>query len=95
MERPIIVFLLLLGIGKAKAQDLKVEAEIRKLEQMEVQATLTKDSISLLKWDEDFVVNAPHYRIETGGGSTLRPVLKMSRTDFTRKFHQKCGEGNG
>ncbi len=44
------------------------ELEIRKLEQMEVQAVLKKDTITLLKlWDKEYVVNAPDNKINFAG----------------------------
>jgi ketosteroid isomerase-like protein len=78
------------------AQDQETESKIRKLEQMEVQAVLKKDTVTLLKlWDKDFVVNAPDNRINFAGQTTLdRPVLKRSRTSFTREIEQIIIRGN-
>lgn len=72
------------------------ESEIRKLEQMEVEAILKKDTITLLKlWDKDFVVNAPDNKINFAGKTTLeRPVLRRSRTSFTRDIEQIVIRGN-
>jgi ketosteroid isomerase-like protein len=68
------------------AQDKTIEAEIRNLEQQEVQAVLKKDTVMLLKlWDKDYVVNAPDNMINFAGKTTLdRPVLKRPRVSFTR-----------
>lgn len=72
------------------AQNKEVEAEIRKLEQMEVKAVLEKDSATLLiLWDSDYVVNAPDNTINFGGKTTLdRPVLQRPRIAFTREVEQ-------
>ena len=69
------------------AQDNAVETEIRRLEQLEVQAVLQKDSAMLLKlWDAKFTVNAPNNTINFGGKTTLdRPVLRQPRASFTRE----------
>lgn len=78
------------------AQDQDTESEIRKLEQMEVQAILKKDTVTLLKlWDKDYVVNAPDNKINFAGKTTLdRPVLKRSRTSFNRDVEQIVIRGN-
>lgn len=68
------------------AQDMHTEAEIRNLEQLEAQAVLKKDTVTLLKlWDTNYVVNAPDNKINFAGKTTLdRPVLKRARVSFTR-----------
>lgn len=78
------------------AQDQDIESEIRKLEQMEVKAILSKDTITLLTlWDKDYVVNAPDNKINFAGKTTLdRPVLKRSRTSFTRDIEKIIIRGN-
>src|SRR6187549_1404608 len=78
------------------AQDQTIESEIKKLEQMEVQAILKKDTVTLLKlWDKEYVVNAPDNKINFAGRTTLdRPVLKRSRTSFTREVEQIIVRGN-
>lgn len=72
------------------AQNQDIETEIRKLEQMEVKAILTKDSATLLKlWDSAYVVNSPANVIVFAGKTTLdRPVLNRERTTFTREIEQ-------
>lgn len=78
------------------AQDQHTESEIRNLEQMEVQAILKKDTITLLRlWDKDYVVNAPDNMINFAGKNTLdRPVLRRARTSFTRDIEQIIIRGN-
>lgn len=78
------------------AQDQDVESEIRRLEHMEVQAVLDKDTATLLTlWDKEYVVNAPDNKINFAGKTTLdRPVLKRSRTSFTRDIEQIIVRGN-
>ncbi len=78
------------------AQDQSIESEIKRLEQMEVQAVLKKDTVTLLKlWDKDYVVNAPDNKINFAGKTTLdRPVLQRSRTSFTRDVEQVIVRGN-
>jgi hypothetical protein len=69
------------------AQDNGTEAEIRRLEQLEVQAILKKDSVMLLKlWDAKYTVNSPDNHITFAGKTTLdRPVLRQARASFTRE----------
>jgi len=83
-------------LGHLFAQDADTESEIRRLEQMEVQAILKKDTVALLKlWDKDYVVNAPDNKINFAGKTTLdRPVLKRSRTSLTRDIEQIIIRGN-
>lgn len=84
MKIILLVLSLFLQAGYLFAQSQ--ETEIRNLEQMEVQAILNKDSAALLKlWDKDYTVNSPDNVIYFAGKTTLdRPVLKRSRTTFTR-----------
>ena len=76
-----------LVVTNLSAQDNSVETEIRRLEQLEVQAVLKNDSAMLLKlWDDHFTVNAPGNTINFAGKTTLdRPALKMTRAVFTRE----------
>lgn len=78
------------------AQDNPTELEIKKLEQMEVQAILKKDTVTLLKlWDKDYVVNAPDNKINFAGKTTLdRPVMNRARTSFTRDVEAIVIRGN-
>lgn len=72
------------------AQNEAIEAEIRKLEEMEVKAVLAKDSATLLKlWDAAYVVNAPDNTINFAGKTTLdRPVMRAARSSFTRNVEE-------
>lgn len=78
------------------AQQTNTEVEIKKLEAMEVEAILKKDTVTLLKlWDENYVVNAPDNKINFAGRTTLdRPVLRRSRTSLTRDVEQVIISGN-
>src|SRR5687768_5115063 len=82
--------------GYVIAQDKGVEAEIRRLEQMEVQAVLDKDSTMLLKlWDANFTVNAPDNKINFAGKTTLdRAVLRGKRSAFTREIEHVIIKGD-
>jgi len=85
MKKLIITVSLFFCGGCLYAQD-QAEAEIRKLEQIEVQAVLQRDTVTLAKlWDKDYIVNAPTNMIAYSGKSvTDRNVLKMARSSFTR-----------
>jgi ketosteroid isomerase-like protein len=78
------------------AQNERIEAEIRNLEQLEVEAILKKDTVTLLKlWDKAYVVNAPDNKINFAGKTTVdRPVLKRARTSFTRDIEHVIIRGN-
>jgi hypothetical protein len=69
------------------AQNQTSEAEIRNLEQTEVQAVIKKDTTTLKKlWDKDYVVNNPDNKIILAKSNPLdRPVLQKARTSFTRE----------
>lgn len=88
MKKLILVLSLFLFAFALIAQNKSIEDEIRALEQMEVQAVLKKDTVTLLKlWDKDYVVNAPDNKINFAGRNTLdRPVLQRSRTSFSREI---------
>ena len=86
MKKIIITVSLFFSGNYLFAQQQDVEAEIRKLEQIEVKAVVEKDTVTLLKlWDKDYMVNAPSNKISYAGKSTVdRPVLNMARSVFTR-----------
>lgn len=88
MKKILISLLLFFSIDYLYAQSQDVEAQIRGLEQMEVQAILNKDSVTLLKlWAKDYTVNSPDNVVVIPGQTTLdRPVLKRARTSFTREI---------
>jgi ketosteroid isomerase-like protein len=96
MKKMLLILTCLCCTYQMFAQDADIEAEIRKLEQMEVQAILKKDTVTLLKlWDKDYVVNAPDNKINFAGRTTLdRPVLRRSRTSLTREVEQVIIRGN-
>lgn len=78
------------------AQDQNIEAEIRRLEKMEVQAILNKDTITLAKlWDKNYIVNSPDNVVVLPGKTAVdRPVLKRSRTSFIREIEHIIIRGN-
>lgn len=96
MKKMTFTFLFLFCLCHLFAQDQHAVAEIRRLEQMEVEAVLKKDTVTLLKlWDANYVVNAPDNKINFAGKTTLdRPVLKRARTSFTRDIEQIVIRGN-
>lgn len=96
MKKLVFTFSCLVCVCQVFAQEQDTESEIRKLEQMEVQAILSKDTTTLLKlWDKDYVVNAPDNKVNFAGKTTLdRPVLRNSRTSFTRDVEQIIIRGN-
>jgi ketosteroid isomerase-like protein len=94
MKKNILLSVLLLSFCFVHAQD--TEAEIRNLEQREVQAVLTKDSAALLKlWDKNYTVNSPDNVVVIPGKTTLdRPVLRQGRSSFTRDIEHVIIKGN-
>lgn len=96
MKKIIVTLSCMLCACNLFAQQPDIASEIRKLEQMEVEAVLKKDTLTLLKlWDKDYVVNAPDNKINFAGKTTLdRPVLRRSRTSFTRDVEQIIIKGN-
>lgn len=96
MKKLLSTFYFVLTFGCAIAQNEKLEAEIRSLEQLEVEAILKKDTVTLLKlWDKDYVVNTPNNMIVFAGKTAIdRPVLRNARTSFTRNVEQIIIRGN-
>lgn len=96
MKHLLLTLLCLTAVLHLFAQGKEIESEIRKLEQMEVDAVLKKDTVTLLKlWDKDYTVNAPDNKINFAGVTTLdRPVLKRARTSFTREVEHIIIRGN-
>src|ERR1700704_7151238 len=78
------------------AQNQNIEEEIRKLEQMEVHAILSKDTVALKKlWDREYVVNNPNNQIILAKANPVdRPVLNMPRTSFTRNVEHITVRGD-
>lgn len=73
-----------------------VKAEIERLEQMEVQAVLTRDVPTIKKlWDAQFVVNSPANQIVLATPDPAdRPVLQQPRTSFTREVEHIMVRGD-
>ncbi|MEO6723319.1 MAG: nuclear transport factor 2 family protein [Ferruginibacter sp.] len=96
MKNYIVALAVSFSLIGLSAQSQDVESEIRNLEQREVQAILTKDSVALLKlWDKNYTVNSPDNVIVFAGKTTLdRPVLKRARTAFTREIELVTIKGN-
>lgn len=96
MKKLVFTLSCLVCVCHVFAQEQDTESEIRKLEQMEVQAVLNKDTVTLLKlWDKDYFVNAPDNKINFAGKTTLdRPVLRSSRSSFSRDVEQIVIRGN-
>lgn len=96
MKKIMFTLLCVICVQYVFAQQQDTATEIRKLEQMEVEAVLAKDTITLLKlWDKNYVVNAPDNKINFAGKNTLdRPVLRRSRANFTRDVEQIIIKGN-
>ncbi len=90
MKKVMYTVLLLLNFSSLFAQNESVEAEIKILEQREVQAIINKDTVTLLQlWDKNYVVNSPNNVIVFAGKTAIdRPVLKNTRTSFTRVVEQ-------
>jgi len=96
MKKITVMFAIITSTLQLNAQTSNTEAEIRRLEQMEVKAILEKDTITLLKlWDKDYVVNAPDNVVTFAGKNTVdRPVMKRARTTFTREIEHIIIRGN-
>lgn len=90
MKKTTITLALFFCVTCLYAQNHDIEAEIRKLEQIEVQAVLSRDTTTLLKlWDKNFIVNSPENVIVVAGKTTVdRPFLKKPRTSFTREVEK-------
>lgn len=96
MKKTLLATLFLLYTFSISAQQQDTEAEIRNLEQQEVQAVLQKDTVMLLKlWAKDYVVNAPDNMVNFAGKTTLdRPVLTRARVAFTREIEHVIIRGD-
>jgi ketosteroid isomerase-like protein len=72
------------------------EAEIRRSEQIEVRAVLTRDATTLRTlWDKDLVVNNPDNRVVTAKTDPFdRPVMHKARTAFTRTVEKVTLRGD-
>jgi Domain of unknown function (DUF4440) len=78
------------------AQDKNIEIEIRNLEQIEVKAVLSKDTVTLKRlWDSNYVVNNPENKIVLATPDpTDRPVMQKQRISFTREVEQVIINGD-
>ena len=87
MKKAMAVISFLSLVFNLSAQNQAVEEEIKRLEQMEVKAVLSKDSAVLKKlWDKDYVVNNPENKIVLANPDPLdRPVMQKARISFTRE----------
>jgi len=96
MKKLVITMLVYFCTHYLFAQNQDIEKEIRKLEQIEVQAVLAKDTNTLKKiWDKDLVVNNPANKVVLANANPVdRPVLKQPRTSFTREVEHIAVRGN-
>jgi ketosteroid isomerase-like protein len=79
-----------LSPGPGATDTSATEAEIRRLEQREVDAVLARDSAALGQiWDARFVVHNPESQIvQATANAADRPVMQQARTTFTRDVEQ-------
>lgn len=80
----------------AGAQPPANEDEIRRLEQLEVRAVMTRDRDTLRTlWDAAYIVNNPEGVIaEAGADATDRPVMKLPRQSMTRTTEKVTFRGD-
>jgi ketosteroid isomerase-like protein len=78
------------------AQAPATEAEIRRLEQVEVRAVLAKDTATLRTlWDKELVVNNPDNLVVTAKADPVdRPVMQKGRTAFARTVEKVTLRGD-
>ena len=82
MRNTLILVLLLIIAGAAAAQTA-VEKEIRRLDQLEAQATIKGDTAALGRlWSPDYVVNNPANRIVNV--QQIRQLMKEGKIDYGR-----------
>jgi len=96
MSRAVLALTAVLCATTLPAQAPATEAEIRRLEQMEVQAVLAKDSAMLRTlWDKDLVVNNPDNLVVTAKVDPVdRPVMQKARSEFTRVVEKVTFRGD-
>ena len=96
MSRPALVLAAVLYAPTLLAQAPATEAEIRRLEQVEVRAVLAKDSATLRTlWDKELVVNNPDNLVVTAKADPVdRPVMQKARTAFTRTVEKVTFRGD-
>ena len=82
------------GANPGPAPD-PVEAEIKRLEQLEAKAFLERDIPTLSKlWDAKYVVNNPDNKIVAGVSPKERPGLQKPRSSFTREVERLTVRGD-
>lgn len=96
MSRLVLALAAVLFARTLTAQAPATEAEIRRLEQLEVRAVLAKDSATLRTlWDKEYVVNNPDNVVVTAKADPVdRPVMQMARTAFTRNIEKITFRGD-
>ncbi len=94
--KKLLTVIIFFCIGSLYAQDKDIEAEIRRLEQVEAQAVVSKDTATLLKlWDKDYVVNSPQNKIVFAGKNAAdRPVMQRMKASYTKEVEQIIIRGN-
>lgn len=95
--KKLLIILTIVGCGGyLYAQDQNVDAAIRSLEQIEVQAVLEKDTVTLRRiWDKNLIVNSPENRVVLSTANPAdRPVMTKARLSFTRQVEQILVRGN-
>jgi ketosteroid isomerase-like protein len=85
----------LLYVPTLFAQAPATDAEIRRLEQLEVRAVLAKDTATLRTlWDKDLVVNNPDNLVVMAKANPVdRPVMQKARIAFTRTVEKVTFRG--
>ena len=96
MKKLLITLTLTLSVCFLYAQNKDIEDQIKKLEQIEVQAVLAKDTVTLKKiWDKNLVVNSPTNIVVLAKANPVdRPVMHQPRTSFTREVEQIVVRGD-
>jgi ketosteroid isomerase-like protein len=96
MSRLILALAAVLYAPTLLAQAPATEAEILRLEQLEVRAVLAKDSATLRTlWDKEYVVNSPDNIVVTAKADPVdRPVMQKARTSFTRTVEKITFRGD-
>jgi ketosteroid isomerase-like protein len=84
------------GQAPAAASPETVIEEIKRIEQLEVEAVLAKDRARLaMLWDKDFVVNNPNNLIVVSkADQTDRPVMQVARAGFAREVERVTVRGD-
>lgn len=90
MKPALLILVFIISSKAVLAQENNdVENVVRALEQVERQATLNKDTLTLRKlWSENLTVNSPFNRVIRGGRNTFdRPVItQLNYESFERNI---------